>query len=184
MVTGTVKSQVIVEQEAPVKAEVVVEKPNQFVMIKNAVGSMTVMLESYDFSVPARPIVFKFDQERNYIPVKWAIGAFVTPSALRQMELGYFTFEKIEILIEMAEDLGYYVPDSIKEPKVTLKDIAKALRSGEVVALDKVTAFMSNKTRQDIIATAQKMFGVLNQNTIQYLEKKLKVALAPINLSE
>lgn len=159
-------------------------KPTQFVMIKNAVGGLTVTLEAHDFSTPARPIKFKFNQERNYVQVKWAIGVFVTPSALKQMELGYFTFENLEKLIEMAEDLGYYVPDSIKEPKVTLKEIAHALRSGEKEQLNAITSNLTNKVRQDIITTAQKMYSILNQGTIDFIQSKLKVSLKPVDLSE
>ena len=59
MVTGTITK--------PQTREV---KPTQFVMIKNAVGGLTVTLEAHDFSAPARRIKFKFDQERNYIPAK------------------------------------------------------------------------------------------------------------------
>lgn len=162
---------------------VVTPNPKQFVMIKNATGGLTVRTEAYDFSVPARDIVFKFDQERNYVNTVYALGIFITPSALKQMELGYFTFENLGILIKMADDLGIYVPDSIKEPQVTLKDIAKALRSGEKADLDKLTQGMTKKVRGDIIATAQKMFPSLQQGVVSYLEKKLGVSLEPINLS-
>ena len=100
------------------------------------------------------------------------------------MELGYFTFENLDKLIEMAEDLGYYVPDSIKEPKVTLKEIAHALRSGEKEQLNAITSNLTNKVRQDIIATAQKMYSVLNHGTIDFIESKLKASLKPVDLSE
>ena len=173
MVTGTIS-----------KPQGKVENPTQFVMIKNAVGGLTVWLEAHDFSTPARPIQFKFDQERNYIPAKWAIGVFVTPKALKQMELGYFTFENLDKIIEMAESLGYYVPDSIKEPKVTLKEIAQALRTGEKTLLDAITQNLTTKVRQDIIATAQKMYSALSNSTVEYLEKKLQASLKPVDLSE
>lgn len=158
--------------------------PTQFVMIKNAVGGLVVKLESHDFSTPLRTINFKFDQERNYVTTKWALGVFVTPSALHQMELGYFTFENLDILIEMAEDFGYYIPNSIKEPQVTLKDIAKVLRSGEISELEKITSRLNTKLRNDLIASAQKMYSILNTNTISYLEKKLNISLKPVDLSE
>lgn len=160
------------------------EYPKQFVMIKNAVGGLTVKTEAFDFSVPARNIVFKFDQDRNYLMTNYALGVFVTPSALKQMELGYFTFENLDTLIKMAENAGIYVPDSIKDPKVTLKDIAKALRSGDQVELDKLTKNLNRKTRNDIIVTAQKMYNNLQQGVILHLEKKLGVSLKPIDLSE
>lgn len=170
MVTGTIKK--------------IEEYPKQFVMIKNAVGGLTVKTEAFDFSVPARNIVFKFDQDRNYLMTNYALGVFVTPSALKQMELGYFTFENLDTLIKMADEAGIYVPDSIKDPKVTLKDIAKALRSGEQVELDKLTKNLNRKIRNDIIVTAQKMYNNLQQGVISYLEKKLGVSLKPIDLSE
>lgn len=170
MVTGTIRK--------------IEEYPKQFVMIKNAVGGLTVKTEAFDFSVPARNIVFKFDQDRNYLMTNYALGVFVTPSALKQMELGYFTFENLDTLIKMADEAGIYVPDSIKDPKVTLKDIAKALRSGEQVELDKLTKNLNRKIRNDIIVTAQKMYNNLQQGVISHLEKKLGVSLKPIDLSE
>lgn len=179
MVTGTIK-----RVEAPQATQVAQADPKQFVMVKNAVGGLTVVTDSYDYSVPARKIVFKFDQEKNYVTVKYALGVFVTPSALKQMELGYFTFEKLDILIKMAEDLGLYVPDSIKDPQLTLKDIAKILRSGDKAELERITNGMSKKVRADIIVTSQKMYDSLQQGTIALLEKKLGITLKPIDLSE
>lgn len=170
MVTGTIRK--------------IEEYPKQFVMVKNAVGGLTVKTEAFDFSVPARNVVFKFDQDRNYLMTNYALGVFVTPQALKQMELGYFTFENLDTLIKMADEAGIYVPDSIKDPKVTLKDIAKALRSGDQAELDKLTKNLNRKTRNDIIVTAQKMYDNLQQGVISYLEKKLAVSLKPIDLSE
>lgn len=100
------------------------------------------------------------------------------------MELGYFTFENLDALIQMAEDLGYYVPDSIREPKVTIKEIAKALRSSDLEFLKKITTNAGNKIRNDLISTAQTMYSNLNQSVIQFLEKQLKVSLKPVDLSE
>jgi len=153
-------------------------------MIKNTEGGLTVVLEAYDFSVPARPIHFKHDQEKNYIPEKWAIGTFITPNAVRQMELGYFTFENLDVLIQKAEELGYYVPDSIKEPKVTLKEMKTALRSGDVKIVEKLVNGITGKNKTDLISLSRTMYSNLNQSVIEYLEKKLRVQLKPVDLSE
>ena len=99
------------------------------------------------------------------------------------MELGYFTFENLEDLIQMAEDLGYYVPDSIRQPKVTIKEIAKALRSSDLEPLKAIFKKMSSKLRSDIISTAQTMYSNLNQSVIEFLERELKVSLKPVDLS-
>lgn len=158
--------------------------PKQFVLKKNVSGGLAVVLEAHDFSVPARKVVFNFNENINYVTTKYALGVFVTPSALRQLEKGYFTFEKLDTLIKMAEELGYYVPDSIKDPQLTLYQIADALRSGKKEDLDAITTNLSTKVRADIIAAAHEMYTVLQQGTIAYLEKKLRVSLKPVNLRE
>lgn len=166
--------------------QTVTNKPRikQFVMVKNTAGSLTVKLEAYDFSTPARSIKFRHDQDRNYINEKWAIGVFVTPSALRQLELGYFTFEKLNVLIEKAEELGYYVPDSIKEPVITLKEMKTILRSGNINEVEKLLLNISGKNKVDFISMARSMYGDLKLDMVDFLESKLRVQLKPINLSE
>jgi hypothetical protein len=158
------------------------QNPSQFKMIKNYVGGLAVIINPYDFSIPARRIDFKFDQELQYLPAKFAIGVFVSDDALRQMEKGYFTFENLEILIKMAEDLGYYVPDSIKEPKITLKELKNLLKKGDVKEMEKTLLNASSKIIGDFITLAKKMYSELNVSVVQYIEKKYQVSLEPINL--
>ena len=158
------------------------EKPKQFVMIKNCEGGLVVPLEAHDYSTPRRRIVFKFNQERHYIPLKWAVGTFVTDEAMKQMEKGYFTYENLGVLIEMAEEMGYYVPDSIKEPKVTLKEMQKALKNSDIKELERITNVITPKIKRDLTQTAQKMYDSLNMNVITFLEEKLKTSLKPIKL--
>ena len=47
----------------------------------------------------------------------YALGVFVTPSALKQMELGYFTFENLDTLIKMAERLVFMYRTQLKTQK-------------------------------------------------------------------
>ena len=172
MVTGYVNTDVKKE----------VKKPTQFTMLKNVEGALAVRLEAHDFSTPTRRIHFKFNEERKYIPVKWALGTFVTDTAMKQMEMGLFTFDNLQELIKMAEEAGYYVPDSIKEPKIAIKDIRKALKENDVKALEAFMRNMSTKTRDDIIDAAKAMYNRLNNDTISLLEKELKASLRPISL--
>jgi hypothetical protein len=158
------------------------QDPTQFRMIKNYVGGLSVVLNPYDFAIPPRRIDFRFDQEVQYIPAKFAIGVFVSDGALKQMEKGYYTFENLETLIKMAEDLGYHVPDSIKEPKISLKDLKALLKKGDVKEMEKTLINASSKVIGDLVTLAKKMYSDLSVNTVQYIEKKYKVSLEPINL--
>jgi len=172
MVTGYVNTNVKNE----------VKKPTQFAMIKNVQGALAVGLEAHDFSTPKRVFHFKFNQDRKYVPVKWALGTFVTDSALRQMQLGFFTFENLQELIEMAEEAGYYVPDSIKDPKIAIKDIRKMLKDNDVDKLKTITLNISRKVRNDLITTAKSMHDRLNNQTIKFLEKELNISLQAVDL--
>lgn len=189
-VTGTIKHKEDVDntqenQENEVEATeetATKERPNHFRMIKNAVGSLVVNLEPADFSMPARKFRLGYDQDYKVIPSKWAVGVFVSESALKQMELGYFTFENLDVLVEMAEEMGHYVPDSIKNPKISVKDMKKALRSGDVKALDNVMLNASAKNIKDLIALAKSMHSRLNVNMVQHIENTYNVSLAPVDL--
>ncbi len=174
MVTGYVKPE---EQN-------VVANRSTFVMVKNVVGALAVDLESHDFSTPTKTFRFRFNQDTQHIPAKWAVGTFVSPGALNQMENGYFTFDNLGELIKLAEGMGYYVPDSIKEPKVTLQEIKKILLGDNLKALERITKQMSTKTRSDLISLGQKYYGKLNAGTISYLEQALGSSLKPIDLGE
>lgn len=167
MVTGTIK-----------------REPTQFVLVKNCVGSITIVLESYDFGVPARSLRLDHKQSTAYVMTRHALGVFVTPNALQQMEQGYFTFENLAELIKMAEEKGFYVPDSIKEPQVSLKEIADILREGDEKKVTGLVANLNSKLANDIASAGRDLYPRLNQLTINILEKALKTSLASVDLSE
>lgn len=172
MVTGTVNTPGTVVKKV---------KPNHFAMIKNFDGNLAVELQPEDYVGLPRTFRFKFNQEKQMVPLKWALGVFISPPALHQMELGYFTFENLEELIKMAESAGHYVPDSIKEPKISVKDIKKALKTGDKKEFEKILLNATAKVRNDVITAARGMYGKLNQETISFLEKKLKVSLTVVD---
>lgn len=157
---------------------------NAFVMVKNYRGGFGVSLEPWDFSSPARTIRFKFDQEKQYVPLKWALGVFVTPLAVKLMEKGYYTFENLHVLIKMAEDLGLYVPDSIKEPKINLKDLKNALLKNDLPAVKKNMMNASQKIVADFISLARQNFAQLSVAMVTYIQSTYKVSLEEIKLNE
>lgn len=158
------------------------QTPANFVMVKNCEGSLSVPLNSSDFIAPSRRIVFKYNEEKKYIPLKWAAGVFVTPEALKQLENGYFLFENMEELIKAAESMDLYVPDPIKEPKIDLKEVRKALVKGDVNFINKITSVMTQKLRRDITKIAQQNYSSMSVSIVKLLEKKLGTSLETINL--
>jgi len=161
------------------------EYPKQFKMIKNFRGSFSTILEPYDYSAPARKISFKHEDEFQMVPAKYALGVFNNNIAIKQVEKGYFTFENLEVLREMAEEYGLFAPASIFNQKVyTFRDIKAALSSGDIKEVEKLLENASPKTMSDVKAFAIKMYNNLNMSIVAYLEKFFKTSLAPIDLNE
>lgn len=176
----------LVKKETLVQAPQAPQAPvvTQFVMVKNYEGALAVMLDPHDFSTPARRVNFNFDVERQHVPAKYAVGTFVTDNAMKQMEKGYFTYENLDVLIKMAEDMGYYVPDSIKEPKISLKDLRQVILKGDAKELSKLMMNASRKNIDDLLSVAKRYYASLSTGMVQYIEKTYKASLAPISLNE
>ena len=171
MVTGHINTQVTQKKA-----------PQSFVMVKNVEGALSVNLDAHDFSTPTKTFRFRFNQDKQHIPLKWAVGAFVSQGATQQMESGYFTFENLDELIKVAEEMGYYVPDSIKNPMVDLKEIRKMLLKDDRKGLERITLNMGTKVRNDLLSLGRKLYPQLNTGTIEFLEKKLAVSIKPVDL--
>lgn len=189
--TNTTRRRVVKEQPVEVAVEEKVEemakpkpKRQNFKMIKIFPGAIGVVLEAYDFSTPARHFSFPYDMDYKVIPVKWAVGTFVSDSALRQMELGQFTFENLDELIEMAEELGQYVPDSIKEPKITTKEIKMAVKSNDLKQVEALYSRLNPTTRQTLLAVGRKFYKGLKVEIINSIQTFLGVSLQTVNLDD
>jgi hypothetical protein len=160
------------------------EVPKNFTMVKNCPGSLVVNLFIQDFTAPERKIRFSWDQEYQYIPTKWALGVFVTDSALKQLKEGYFTFENLDLLIKLADEEGYYVPESIRENKTpTLKEIKRVLLTNNKKEVQNLMQNASNKVVADLIISAREIYKSLSVDLVTWIEKTYKIGLAPIEIN-
>jgi hypothetical protein len=174
----------VVEEKVIAPVEAIKTPINSFVMVKNYRGGFGVSLEPWDFSAPARSIRFRFDQEQQHVPTKWALGIFVSPLAVKLLEEGYYTFENLHVLIKMAEDLGLYVPDSIKEPKINLKELKNALLKNDLATIKRLMMNASKKLVADFIVLARQNHSMLSIAMVTFIESTYKVSLETITLNE
>ena len=134
------------------------------------------------FLAPTRTIRMNWNENLHYLPADWALGVFVTPSALRQLEKGYFTFENLDILIEMAEEKGFFVPEAIKKPKINAHDIKKVLLTNDIEALKRLMLNANSVNISDLVAVARAVLPRLTNNLVDYIESTYKIRLEVVNL--
>jgi hypothetical protein len=82
----------------------------------------------------------------------------------------------------MAEYEGLFVSDSIKQPKVTTKELRKLVMKNDVDGLKQKMFNANSKTINDLVGLAKKAYDKLNMSTINFIEKTYKVSLKPVNL--
>lgn len=152
-----------------------------FKMIKTIDGHLVVEVDYNDFSGPKTRLDFKWNEPHKIIPVKLALGVFVTGDALNMMRKGLFTFEDVDILVEMAEDLGYYIPEDLFKYKYSDKDIRTILVTNRIEEVEKLFINADATVKRNILSAANVVFKELTHSTISFLEEKLGVAVNPIN---
>lgn len=160
------------------------EYPRNFTIVKNRRGGLAFQLQPFDYSAPERLIFMKWDKEFEVLPTKWILGIFTNEGPLRQLERGYFTVQNLDLLIELAESEGLYVPDSIKEPKITIKQMEKALIKGDIALIKTLMALATKKDIQDFVDAARRVITRMNYETVAWVQNTYKVSLATINLDE
>ena len=156
--------------------------PQNFTMVKNYRGGISVFLEPFDLSAPGRTISMRYDKEFQVVPTKWALGVFTTDGALNQLDKGYIAFKDLDLLIELAESEGLYVPDSIKDPKITIKEMRKALIKNDLSVIKTLMGNANGKLIRDFVGAARAVREKLNYGTINYIKETYSAILDDVDL--
>lgn len=139
-----------------------------FTFIKNVKGGLTIKLQSYDMMLPERLFTIASNVERITIPEQYALGLFVSDTALDQYREGYFQVEEIELLQEKANTLGLFVVDTTGEVKTNYskKDIDKAVKEHDSVTIDKIIEKNNYLEINNLIAAAREHIDSLPKSIV------------------
>lgn len=108
-----------------------------FIFKKNIPGGLIFDLESYDFSLPKRTFDMPYNVGQLSIPEQYALGLFVTSSALDMFQAGLFTIEDFEDLKKKAEEIG--LAGDIPFVKIyTAKELKEIVESGDTAKIDQI----------------------------------------------
>ena len=106
-----------------------------YTFVKNIAGQLRITLESYNMQNARQDFVLPAGVEKIIVPYQYALGLFVTPSAKHQLELGYFTVEDMDSLVEEAKSYGLVAYENDNKI-LTIKEVADLLQSNNIVEIE------------------------------------------------
>lgn len=147
-----------------------------FVFKKECTGSLVVTLESYNFSTPARNFEFAHNVNKLVVPYNYALGLFVTQGARAQLELGYFTVEKLDELKKAAGEQGI-LDEVLTNDTKTFSTIERALTNNDTKKIRELLASKDALTISTLVSVAADKAAQLTSTNIDLIEKGCGVSL-------
>lgn len=153
---------------------------NNFIFKKNTLGGLIIELDSYDFSLPRRTFEMAPMISQITIPEQYALGLFVTDSALNMFKAGLFTIANYDALKAKAEEIGLF--GDIESTKVyDYKEIVEAVNTNNMEVINKICARKNGVELANLIAAARdnlnSPISSLSQGAIRKIEDTCGVEL-------
>jgi hypothetical protein len=102
-----------------------------YTFVKNVVGQLRIPLETYNMQNARQDFVMPAGVDRVIVPYQYALGLFVTPEAMHQLQIGCFTVEDMDSLIEDARSYGL-VANKVENPILSIKEVAILLKENNI----------------------------------------------------
>lgn len=140
-----------------------------YTFVKNVKGGLTITLDSWNMQLPTRNFRMTGLVEQIAIPEEYALGLFISNSALHMMKNGYFTINNFADLQRKAKEIGLFTDEEIA--KLYSKDEIEKF----VVKQDskKITEIIERNARVEIdslITIAREHFDELPASIITQIE--------------
>lgn len=149
------------------------EKTYSFV--KNVRGSLSFPLYNYDMTVK-RGFTIAHNITKIVVPHQFALGLFVTPSALQQFKNGYFTIENFKDLVKDAMEKGLCAEEEYPDI-ASLIEIEQMVTTNNTVKIRKLLSKKNPIEISNLISFAKEHYGKLNQTNKNLIEQECGVEL-------
>lgn len=152
--------------------------PRTFTFVKNVKGSLYIDLETFDMMGVRKTFVFGPTIDKLVIPYPYALGLFVSPSALAMYRSGIFTIENENELYKAGVEQGFVARE--EKPEVTkLIDIENAIKGNKIRALKDLIV----KGKEDpvvvnnVLSCAREYFDGLSNEMVELIQDATGVDL-------
>lgn len=108
-----------------------------YTFVKNVKSGITITLESSNMQLPARSFTMVGNVNQIAVPEEYALGLFVTDSALNMLKDGYFIVKDLNELRKKANEIGLFADVEI-ENCYSLDDINRFLKKADTKKIAEV----------------------------------------------
>ena len=127
-----------------------------YTFVKNVKGGLTIKLDSWNMQLPTRSFSLVGNVNQIAIPEEYALGLFVSDSALSMFKNGYFRINNLNELQKSAKEIGLFADTeltncySVEEiekfvSKNDVKKIQSIIDEGKRVEIDNLVTIVREK---------------------------------------
>lgn len=140
-----------------------------YTFVKNVKGGLSFTLDSWNMQLPQRTFTIRHNIEQIAIPEEYALGLFISSSALDMYKQGYFVVKDIKDLKAKASEYGLFADEEITSV-ISVKDIEKMVKANNERALDKLIETGSKVELDNLFIIARENFETLTSSVISKIE--------------
>ena len=147
-----------------------------YTFVKNVRGSLVIELDAYDASIPTKTFRIPFNVDKIVVPYVYALGLFMSQSALHQFEMGFFKVEDLNNLAEDAISKGLCTPEEF--PEITSKmEVEKAILNNDMKKVSDILKRNNKVEIDNLVCFAKTHCDKLYTNVKNIIEQRCGVTL-------
>lgn len=143
-------------------------------IVKQYKGGLTLIMPSYDSTLPNKTVTIPYNVDRVRVPATFALGIYVDGALQQMYEQGYFKIEPEAAF--KAEIAKVFAPVEDFAKIETDPQILEALKKGNRVKI-KTLVEASEVNRENVLEIARVNKGDIPTSMIQYIEELFGVEL-------
>lgn len=147
-----------------------------FNFVRNTKGTLSFVLESFDYSAPAKKFVIPHNVTKIVVPYKFALGLFVSSQAYKFYKDGKIIIEDVKELVEDAVNKGLCALEEHPEVE-SLINIEKIVKSNSYTKIKSLLTSGSKADINNILVIAKENLDTLNVNCKNLIEQHCGVEL-------
>lgn len=147
-----------------------------YTFVKNVKGKLVISLDTFDMQAPTRNFVISHTLEKIVVPYNYALGLFVSPSALSQYRNGYFKIENVKELIRDGIERGLAAREEFPDV-IPMSDIESFVKANNVKKIKSILDKKDPVEVQNLLVYARENVGNLTVDVRNQIENACGVEL-------